>query len=99
MSDYPKFMYRHHPLADVVDRLPCEILHVLDADEEKAAKSDGWHDSVAAAAPDGKAGSDDGSSGDTRVALRAEYKALSGKNAFGGWSAEVLAEKIAALNA
>lgn len=33
---------------------------------------------------------------DDRVALRAEYKTKTGKNPFGGWSAEILREKIAA---
>lgn len=33
---------------------------------------------------------------DERAALRAAYKAKTGKNPFGGWSAEVLREKIAA---
>lgn len=95
MSDYPKFLYRHHPAANLVDGIPCEILQVLDADEEKAGKADGWHDNVAAAAPEARKSSSDD---DPRPALRAQYEALSGKKAFGGWSAEQLQSKIEALN-
>lgn len=36
---------------------------------------------------------------DDRPALRVEYKALAGKNAFGAWSADLLREKIATLKA
>ena len=95
MTDYPKFLYRHHPDADLVDGIPCEIVQVLDADEEKAGKADGWHDNVADAAPKPRAPKDDA---DPRPALRAEYERLTGKKAFGGWSAEQLSEKIEALN-
>jgi hypothetical protein len=51
MSDFPKFMYRHNPDAPVTDRLPCDIMAVGSAEQEKAAKADGWHDNVADAHP------------------------------------------------
>lgn len=35
---------------------------------------------------------------DERPALRAEYKAVTGKKAFGGWDAATLREKIAAAS-
>ena len=99
-NPYPRFMYRHHPAADWVDGVPCEILQVLDADEEKAAKTDGWHDNVADAAPKLKTKAEPkATDDDLRPTLRAQYEALSGKKAFGGWSAEQLQEKIAGLEA
>ena len=97
-NPYPKFLYRHHPAADWVDGVPCEIMQVLDADEEKAGKADGWHDNVADAAPKLEVLKPKPATDDPRPALRAKYEELTGKKAFGGWSAEQLHSKIEAIN-
>ncbi|MCH2220010.1 MAG: hypothetical protein MK097_06765 [Dechloromonas sp.] len=48
---------------------------------------------------DGKAGGSKAQTGDDVAALRAEYKARTGKNPFPGWNADVLRERIASAPA
>lgn len=108
MSDYPKLMYRYRAGAERHDHVNCDTLQVCNADEEKGAKLEGYHETPAEAGaasekpapapkPKPAAESKPDKAEDERPALRAEYERVyPGKKAFGGWSADQLREKIAA---
>lgn len=48
-DEYPKMLFRAADEGELMHDLPCETLIVEDADEEAAAKGDGWAETPAEA--------------------------------------------------
>lgn len=106
MSDYPRMLYRPGTKRKVWGAM-VDTLIVRDEGEEAAAIGEGWSrspDGEPAEKPktdkpqldhdkDGEAGGSTTAPGDLK-ALRAEYKAATGKKAFNGWDEATLMAKI-----